>query len=340
MLNVLLVVAASGCFLPNPYEKAAGDGSDPGLECTQFGTGSPATSCAMADSELCGPAGTSEDCCTTIDVPCGEYVRGYDGVTHTDDSHPATIDSFRLDKFEVTVGRFRGFVDAGAAITGFEDGAGAHPHDPASGWQVEFPLEASQGELEAGLTSCTLSTWTTTPGSSEDLPITCVTWYEALAFCIWDGGYLPSEAEWNYVATGGALQRVYPWSNPASNSDIDNLLAVWGCPTGSTSCIGPNSLGVPGSRNPQGAAFLGHADLAGNVYEWVLDWKDWQQGASFMDPCIDCIDREDPEQRTIRGGGAYTQEAFIEELHANFPNSADGRFRYPDLGFRCARPPR
>ena len=48
------------------------------------------------------------------------------------------------------------------------------------------------------------ATWTNTAGSQENLPINCVNWCEAYAFCIWDGGFLPSEAEWEYAAAGGS----------------------------------------------------------------------------------------------------------------------------------------
>jgi formylglycine-generating enzyme required for sulfatase activity len=37
---------------------------------------------------------------------------------------------------------------------------------------------------------------TSSAGSKENLPINCVNWWESYAFCIWDGGFLPSEAEW------------------------------------------------------------------------------------------------------------------------------------------------
>ena len=66
----------------------------------------------------------------------------------------------------------------------------------------------------ANLASCTIySTWTASAGSQENLPINCVNWYEAYAFCIWDGGFLPSEAEWEYAAAGGSQQREYPWGS-------------------------------------------------------------------------------------------------------------------------------
>jgi formylglycine-generating enzyme len=48
----------------------------------------------------------------------------------------------------------------------------------------------------------TNQTWTDTVGSHENLPINCINWYEAYAFCIWDGGFLPSDAESEYAAAG------------------------------------------------------------------------------------------------------------------------------------------
>src|SRR5208337_5313332 len=59
------------------------------------------------------------------------------------------------------------------------------------------------------------STWTPSPGTQENLPVGCVTWYEAYAFCIWDGGFLPSGAEWEYAAAGVSQQREYPWGSTA-----------------------------------------------------------------------------------------------------------------------------
>jgi formylglycine-generating enzyme required for sulfatase activity len=43
--------------------------------------------------------------------------------------------------------------------------------------------------------SSTYQPWTDAPGANENKPMSCVTWYEAMAFCIWDGGYLPTVNE-------------------------------------------------------------------------------------------------------------------------------------------------
>lgn len=53
----------------------------------------------------------------------------------------------------------------------------------------------------------------------------CLTWYEAMAFWVWDGGYLATEAEWNYASMEGSQQRVYPWSNSARSLAIDGTRA-------------------------------------------------------------------------------------------------------------------
>ena len=129
-------------------------------------------------------------------------------------------------------------------------------------------------------------TWTATADSSESLPISEVDWYEAYAFCIWDGGFLPSEAEWNYAAAGGSNQRAYPWSPafPPGSTSIDCTQANYdGCPTG--------VVHIVGSTSPAGDLAGGAGpDLAGNV------WRGTRTGAtsSGVTPCADCVSPRQP----------------------------------------------
>ena len=104
--------------------------------------------------------------------------------------HDATVGAFYLDKYEVTVGRFRNFV---AKFDGTPpvEGAGENPLVVGSGWQTAWnsSLSASQAELISSVNCYPGNqTWTNTVGPYEAYPINCINWYEAFAFCVWDGG--------------------------------------------------------------------------------------------------------------------------------------------------------
>ena len=92
----------------------------------------------------------------------------------------------------------------------------------------------------ANLASCSpYSTWTNTASTQENLPINCVNWWESYAFCIWDGGFLPSESEWEYAAAGGSQQREYPWGSAAPGTG--NQYAI--CQYGIDNCYYPSGTG-------------------------------------------------------------------------------------------------
>jgi formylglycine-generating enzyme required for sulfatase activity len=68
-----------------------------------------------------------------------------------------------------------------------------------------------------------------------------VSWYEAAAFCISDGGFLPSEVEGDYAAAAGSEQRAYAWGATAPGPNAS--LAVYGCYyNGTGTCSGLESL--------------------------------------------------------------------------------------------------
>lgn len=287
----------------------------------------------------CGASGNN-DCCASPFVPGGSYYRSYDLASDGKFSkmaYPATISDFRLDKYEVTVGRFRQFVEAGYG-TQYKPpaaGSGAHPHLANSGWDAAWNnnLAADSPTLVSDLKcGAQYQTWTDAPGPNENLPITCLTWFDAMAFCIWDGGYLPTEAEWNYAAAGGSEQRAYPWSPAADagNTTIDCTYANYSPdPNNNVHCVG--TVNNVGSESPKGDGRWGHADLAGNSTEAVLDWY---QNPYPPGPCDDCANLTTADFRTYRGGGfAFDASMQRSGAHAGMDTLATGR----GWGVRCAR---
>jgi formylglycine-generating enzyme required for sulfatase activity len=275
----------------------------------------------------CGPA-RNASCCDSRAVPGGTFLRSYDAVTFTDAGFPATLSAFRLDTYPITVGRFRAFVEAGQGTRAAppDAGAGAHPRIARSGWEAawnEHLVEA--GGLPAAL-KCGGETWTDAPGENEDLPINCIDWFEAFAFCAWDGGRLATEAEWNFAAAGGDEQRVFPWSSPPASTTIDDTYAVY--------CGATCELLPVGSRSPKGDGRWGHAELAGTVWEWTLDW--WKE--PYVVPCADraVVSPSSPASifRTARGGGFRTppETLLVAARVQGTPSERDSFF-----GARCAR---
>jgi sulfatase modifying factor 1 len=248
--------------------------------------------------------------------------------------YPATVSSFVLDTYEVTVGRFRAFVNAGQGTQASPPaaGAGVHPRLAGSGWDSAWntSLVADTAALRAAI-SC--GWWTNTAGANENKPMSCVSWYEAMAFCIWDGGYLPTEAEWNYAASGGSQQRVYPWSNPANSTSVDCTYANYKLdnPLG-TYCVGTTgALNRVGSESPKGDGLWGHSDLGGNVWEWTLDYH----ATAYPVPCNDCANLAISSNRVARGGCAFDSAFYLPAAYRlNVAPTRQG-----PIGLRCARTP-
>ena len=110
-------------------------------------------------------------------VPAGEFPMGSDqGDDDEQPIHRVLLDSYYLDTFEVTNGRFAKFVEA---------------------IQSEPPWGFADQE---------------TPVIHADHPVRWVNWLDAWGYCLWAGKRLPTEAEWEKAARG-TDGRVYPWGN-------------------------------------------------------------------------------------------------------------------------------
>jgi formylglycine-generating enzyme required for sulfatase activity len=290
--------------------------------------------------------GTGISDCSSDEVPAGTFLRGNDSMNR-DAGALASISAFRLDTYEVEVARFRGFVRAVEEGVGLPDaGDGKHTHlahgglngggdggvpetgwDPA--WNVYFPTDSAT--WNSNLSCANTATWSAIPAQNDWLPIDCVTWYEAYAFCIWDGAFLPTEAEWNYAAAGGSEQRLYPWG--AQDPGTQSQYADYGCLYPQlTMCNAPSAINVaPVDSFPMGTGAFGQRQLAGNVLEWTLDLYD----PNYPTPCDDCAGLSGTE-RVYRGGAFDRPEPY---LYTSKRINADPTVRSRDVGVRCARTP-
>jgi formylglycine-generating enzyme required for sulfatase activity len=266
--------------------------------------------------------GASDDCPTSMS--CG---------TLDQPEHSATVTGYYLDAFEVTVGRFRKFyLQYGGPFV--SPGAGAHAGIANSGWDSSWNnssyLPDNSTTLLTSIINCTNSSWPVAtdpnPPDPEQRPVNCVTWYEAFAFCVYDGGRLPTEAEWELAAAGGSANLFYPWGNYSSATLPANY------------SVNLHSAKVSVGSAPGGVGLFGQLDLIGSVNEWILDGigTAWYSPGSNGNPCTDCADllSSDVTFRGLRGGAWSSSN--LATLRSAARKSDDPAALSANYGIRCA----
>jgi formylglycine-generating enzyme len=194
------------------------------------------------------------------------------------------LSAFRIDRYEVTNAQYREFLLANPS------------------WlPTATPPPESNGSY--------LKDWSgaTYPSGEARRPVTYITWYAAEAYCWWRGGRLPTEAEWEYAASGGLDRPEFPWGNDAPTATSAN----W-----SDSGIN-RPIGV-GQFTPNG---YGLYDMAGNVWEYTADR--WPDNPS-----------KPAEIRYAIRGGSYG--AAPVNLRVRYRDSHPALGAGPHVGFRCA----
>jgi formylglycine-generating enzyme required for sulfatase activity len=186
----------------------------------------------------------------------------------------------------------------------------------------------------------------------EDHPMNCVAWSQARDFCAAARARLPSEAEWEFAASGGEARR-YPWGDEAVDAGGVYRANYNGCDYQQRSSRTLGRRGRDGHEEtapvcsyPRGASRHGLCDLAGNVAEWVEDCYHPSyvsapaDGSAWVTACARTAYVQDCnglESHGLRGGGWHSWAA---ALRTTYRSNTHPWELGPSVGFRCARPER
>lgn len=196
-------------------------------------------------------------------VPAGEFSMGSQlGDSDERPVHTVYLDTFYVDMFEVTNGRYRLCVEAGACLPPANNGS--------------FTRASYYDDL-----------------AFDDYPVMYVSWEMAQGYCAWRGTDLPTEAQWEKAARG-TDGRTYPWGEgidcQRANYYRQEEVEFVGC-ANDTTRVGSYENG----QSPYGAY-----DMTGNVWEWVADW--YSESYYLESPPENPLGPETGRERVVRGG--------------------------------------
>jgi sulfatase modifying factor 1 len=165
--------------------------------------------------------------------------------------------------------------------------------------------------------------WDDPDFSHPEQPVVAPSWFDAVAYCEWLSALthrryrLPTEAEWERAARGGAEQKLYPWGDEPLESLAD-YASRWK--------TAPERVGRA-ERNAYGLF-----DIGANVHEWCADWfdADYYRVSPERNP-------QGPAEGTRRAsrGGSWRHQTKVSRCAAR--SSIPPEFQYADYGFRVAR---
>jgi formylglycine-generating enzyme required for sulfatase activity len=235
-----------------------------------------------------------------VDIPAGEFVMG--GVSGDEAVRAEELPTrnvvfsgpFRISACEITVGQFREFVETKRYKTEAE-------RSGEGGWLVS--RASSFGKLDPSFI------WSN-PGYplSENLPVTMVSYNDAVAFCQWLSERdhktyrLPTEAEWEYCCRAGTRE-VHSFPIAKINE------YVWSLDTSGKN-VSPRPVGT------RQANAWGIYDMVGNVREWCLDW--YSETAYQADAAQFPAGPETGEKRVVRGGSYMDRDRFFRSSHRGY----------------------
>jgi len=232
-------------------------------------------------------------------IPAGEFSMGdhhgdlHDGCRPV---HTVYLDEFYIDKYEVTVGQYKKFIEA----TGHR----------APNWD-------------------SVSQYSPT----DQHPIISVSWHDAAAYAQWAGKRLPTEAQWEKAARGGLVGKKYPWGDEIITHDDANYSGTggkdkWDRSTAPVGSFPPNGYDL---YDMAGNVYEWCADeYSGNYYGNSPEDNPTGPGEPVLFVNDDLTSVTTP--RVVRGGSWYF---YNYHLRCAYRNNVGPTYSYYIFGFRC-----
>jgi sulfatase modifying factor 1 len=261
--------------------------------------------------------------------------------------HAVTLSPFSIDRAPVTIAQFALFVSTTQYRTTAERAGYSSVFAPGQyGTSASTAAPArTLGRPErtpwwcwvAGADWCHPSGPDSSVAGMEQHPVTHISFQDAVSYCIWTGRRLPTEAEWEYAARGGLVGARYPWGDELEPEGVPRC-NIW---IGEFPHRDPAVKGHAGT-SPVGAFApndYGLLDVAGNVWEWCLDWFSAETYAVRDDPRSRDGSR-DPRgptrgrERVVRGGSHLCHASYCNRYRVAARSRSDPAATSGNLGFR------
>ena len=235
-------------------------------------------------------------------IPSGVFLMGSgDGLYPIETPlHTVYLDAFYMDKYEVTVGQYRQFLEA-------------------------------TGHLN-------LPDWVSRYSPTDEHPVVGVSWNDAMAYAQWAGKRLPTEAEWEKAARGGLGAQyygtlTYPWGHSCQGRFLPNAnKANYDKNVGKTTPVGtypPNGYGL---YDMAGNVWEWCLDEYNPTFYANSPYRNPIAGGVSVQEFINNITNV-PFPAVFRGAAWSSRWSQLSVSYRYFNRSLD---MSSDVGFRCA----